>query len=483
MTTDHQPQIQTGIKIRREEIMDKMWAGRTAGTTANLVDEINSSIAVDRRLYKRDIAGSIAHAKMLAKQGIIPQQDADAIVEGLTGIEKDITSGALSIDPTAEDIHMFVESILTQRIGDTGKMLHTARSRNDQVALDTKMYCIEEIDNIDYLLCKLMEVLADKAEKNTDVILPGYTHMQHAQPVSFGQHMMAYAMMFDRDRSRLADCKKRMFEASPIGACALAGTTFDIDRQYEAELLGFNGIAMNSMDAVSDRDHFVELMSAAAIIMMHTSRLSEEIVMWATTEFGFIQLPDEYTTGSSIMPQKKNPDVAELCRGKTGRVYGNLMSLLTVLKGLPLAYNKDIQEDKEPLFDSVETVKLCIEAFIEMVEVMEVNSENMYESAKQGYVNATDLADYLVVKGLPFRDAYNISGRVVSYCLGRGVILEELPLEEYKQFSPLIEEDVHQRLQLRTCVERRNSAGGTSPASVRAQIEFIRAKLADQKQD
>ncbi len=463
--------------------MDKMWAGRTAGTTANLVDEINSSIAVDRRLYKRDIAGSIAHAKMLAKQGIIPQQDADAIVEGLTGIEKDITSGALSIDPTAEDIHMFVESILTQRIGDTGKMLHTARSRNDQVALDTKMYCIEEIDNIDYLLCKLMEVLADKAEKNTDVILPGYTHMQHAQPVSFGQHMMAYAMMFDRDRSRLADCKKRMFEASPIGACALAGTTFDIDRQYEAELLGFNGIAMNSMDAVSDRDHFVELMSAAAIIMMHTSRLSEEIVMWATTEFGFIQLPDEYTTGSSIMPQKKNPDVAELCRGKTGRVYGNLMSLLTVLKGLPLAYNKDIQEDKEPLFDSVETVKLCIEAFIEMVEVMEVNSENMYESAKQGYVNATDLADYLVVKGLPFRDAYNISGRVVSYCLGRGVILEELPLEEYKQFSPLIEEDVHQRLQLRTCVERRNSAGGTSPASVRAQIEFIRAKLADQKQD
>ena len=457
--------------------MDKMWAGRTAGTTANLVDEINSSIAVDRRLYKRDIAGSIAHAKMLAKQGIIPEDDADAIVDGLQGIEKDISSGALQIDPTAEDIHMFVESILTQRIGDTGKMLHTARSRNDQVALDTKMYCIEEIDSIDFLLCELMKVLSDKAEKNTDVILPGYTHMQHAQPVSFGQHLMAYAMMFDRDRSRLADCKKRMLEASPIGACALAGTTFDIDRQYEAELLGFSGIAMNSMDAVSDRDHFVELMSAAAIIMMHTSRMSEEIVMWATSEFSFIQLPDEYTTGSSIMPQKKNPDVAELCRGKTGRVYGNLMSLLTVLKGLPLAYNKDIQEDKEPLFDSVETVKLCIEAFIEMVDVMEVNSEGMYESAKKGYVNATDLADYLVVKGLPFRDAYNISGKIVSYCLGRGCSLEDLPLAEYKQFSDLIEEDVHQRLQLRTCVERRNSAGGTSPASVRAQIEYIRGKL------
>ena len=454
--------------------MDKLWAGRTAGTTANLVDEINSSIAVDRRLYKRDIAGSIAHAKMLANQEIISHEEADAIVQGLKGIEADITSGALQIDPTAEDIHMFVETVLTQRIGDTGKMLHTARSRNDQVALDTKMYCIEEIDSIDYLLSELMKVLADKAEKNMEVIMPGYTHMQHAQPVSFAQHLMAYAMMFERDKSRLEDCKKRMLERSPIGACALAGTTFNIDRVYEANLLGFNGIAMNSMDAVSDRDHMVEFISAMSIIMMHTSRLSEEIIMWATSEFGFIQLPDEYTTGSSIMPQKKNPDVAELCRGKTGRVYGNLMSILTMLKGLPLAYNKDMQEDKEPLFDSVETVKLSIEAFIEMVDVMEINEENMFESAKQGYVNATDLADYLVVKGMPFRDAYNISGRIVSYCLGRGVILEELPLEEYKQFSDLIEEDVHQRLQLRTCVERRNSAGGTSPASVRSQIAYIR---------
>ena len=457
--------------------MDKMWAGRTAGTTANLVDEINSSIAVDRRLYKRDIAGSIAHAKMMAKQSIIGQADADKIIAGLESIEEDITSGKLVIDPTAEDIHMYVESILTQRIGDTGKMLHTARSRNDQVALDTKMYCIEEIDSIDYLLCELMKVLSDKAEKNVDVIMPGYTHMQHAQPVSFAQHLMAYAMMFERDKSRLEDCKKRMLERSPIGACALAGTTFDIDREYEASLLGFTGIAMNSMDAVSDRDHFVELMSALSIIMMHTSRLSEEIVMWATTEFSFIQLPDEYTTGSSIMPQKKNPDVAELCRGKTGRVYGNLMSILTVLKGLPLAYNKDIQEDKEPLFDSVETVKLCIEAFIEMVDVMEVNAESMYESAKKGYVNATDVADYLVTKGMPFRDAYNVSGKIVSYCLGRGVILEELPLEEYKQFSPLFDTDIHQRLELKTCVERRNSAGGTSPASVRAQIEYIRNVL------
>ena len=457
--------------------MDKLWAGRTAGTTANLVDEINSSIAVDRRLYKRDIAGSIAHAKMLAKQNILSRADADAIVAGLEGIEADITSGALSIDPEAEDIHMFVETVLTQRIGDTGKMLHTARSRNDQVALDTKMYCIEEIDSVDALLCELMKVLSDKAEQNLEVIMPGYTHMQHAQPVSFGQHLMAYAMMFERDKSRLEDCKKRMLERSPIGACALAGTTFNIDREYEASLLGFNGISMNSMDAVSDRDHFIELMSALAIIMMHCSRLSEEIIMWATSEFNFVQLPDEYTTGSSIMPQKKNPDVAELCRGKTGRVYGNLMSLLTVLKGLPLAYNKDIQEDKEPLFDSVETVKLCIEAFIEMVDVMIVNEDRMYESATQGYVNATDLADYLVVKGLPFRDAYNVSGKVVSYCIGRGCALEELPLEEYKMFSPLIEADVHERLSLKTCVERRNSAGGTSPASVRKQIEYIRNLL------
>ncbi len=459
--------------------MDKLWAGRTVGTTADLVDEINSSIAVDRRLYKRDIAGSKAHAMMMAKQGIIPENEAAQIIEGLDGIAADIESGKLPIDPTAEDIHMFVETVLTRRIGDVGKKLHTARSRNDQVALDTKMYCIEETDSIAYLLCELMKVLCDKAEANVDVIMPGYTHMQHAQPVSFAQHLMAYAMMFERDKSRLEDCKKRMLERSPIGACALAGTTFDIDREYEAGLLGFTGIAMNSMDAVSDRDHFVELMSALSIIMMHTSRLSEEIIMWTTSEFGFIQLPDEYTTGSSIMPQKKNPDVAELCRGKTGRVFGNLMSILTVLKGLPLAYNKDIQEDKEPLFDSVETVKLCIEAFIEMVDVMQVNAENMFESAKKGYVNATDLADYLVVKGMPFRDAYNISGKVVSYCLAKDVILEELPLEEYKQFSDLIESDVHQRLQLKTCVERRNSAGGTSPASVRTQIDYIRKVIGE----
>ena len=460
--------------------MDKLWAGRTAGTTANLVDEINSSIAVDRRLYKRDIAGSIAHAKMLKKQSIISEEDADAIIKGLEGIEADISSGALEISPEAEDIHMFVEQVLTDRIGEAGKMLHTARSRNDQVALDTKMYCIEETGSIKELLMELMKVLTDKAEQNLDVIMPGYTHLQHAQPVSFAQHLMAYAMMFERDVSRLDDCKKRMLERSPIGACALAGTTFDIDREYEASLLGFSGISMNSMDAVSDRDHFVELMSALAIIMMHTSRLSEEIIMWASSEFNFVQLPDEYTTGSSIMPQKKNPDVAELCRGKTGRVYGNLMSILTVMKALPLAYNKDIQEDKEPLFDSVETVKLCIEAFIETVAVMEVNSDSMYESAKQGYVNATDLADYLVVKGVAFRDAYNISGKIVSYCIERGCALEDLPLEEYKQFSPIIEEDVHERLALHTCVERRNSVGGTSSASVRRQIEYIRDVLKTQ---
>ncbi|MBR2674518.1 MAG: argininosuccinate lyase [Mogibacterium sp.] len=457
--------------------MNKLWAGRTAGKTASLVDEINSSIGVDMRLYKQDIAGSIAHAKMMAKQGIIEQASANAIIEGLISIEQDISSGALEIDLTAEDIHMFVEQELTNRIGDTGKMLHTARSRNDQVALDTKIYCAEEIANIDALLVQLMRVLADKAESSAEIIMPGYTHLQHAQPVSFGQHMLAYAMMFERDRERLADCKKRILARSPIGACALAGTTFDIDRDFEAELLGFSGIAMNSMDAVSDRDHFIEFISAMAVIMMHISRLSEEIITWASSEFGFIKLPDEYTTGSSIMPQKKNPDVAELCRGKTGRVYGNLISLLTTLKGLPLAYNKDIQEDKLPLFDSAETVSICLEAFIEIVEVMQVNEQNMYESAKVGYINATDLADYLVVKGMPFRDAYNISGKIVSYCIGRGVALEDLPIEEYRQFSDLIDSDVHNRLSLKTCMEKRNSQGGTSPEQVMKQIEYIRAIL------
>ncbi len=455
--------------------MNKLWAGRTAGKTASLVDEINSSIGVDMRLYKQDIKGSIAHAEMMAKQGIVSEADARLIIEGLTGIEQDITSGALEIDMSAEDIHMFVEQELTNRIGDTGKMLHTARSRNDQVALDTKMYCAGAADDVDEMLVQLMKVLADKAEKTTGVIMPGYTHMQHAQPVSFGQHLMAYAMMFERDRERLADCKKRILSRSPIGACALAGTTFDIDREYEAGLLGFTGVALNSMDAVSDRDHFVELLSALSIIMMHVSRLSEEIITWCTSEFSFVKLPDEYTTGSSIMPQKKNPDVAELCRGKTGRVYGNLMSLLTTLKGLPLAYNKDIQEDKMPLFDSVETVELCIEAFIEIVDVMQVDEESMYESAKVGYINATDLADYLVVKGMPFRDAYNVSGKIVSYCIGRDVALEDLPIEEFKQFSDLIESDVHERLSLKTCMEKRNSQGGTSPEQVMKQIEYIRS--------
>ena len=455
--------------------MNKLWAGRTAGKTASLVDEINSSIGVDMRLYKQDIKGSIAHAEMMAKQGIVSEADAGLIIEGLTGIEQDITSGALEIDMSAEDIHMFVEQELTNRIGDTGKMLHTARSRNDQVALDTKMYCAGAADDVDEMLVQLMKVLADKAEKTTGVIMPGYTHMQHAQPVSFGQHLMAYAMMFERDRERLADCKKRILSRSPIGACALAGTTFDIDREYEAGLLGFTGVALNSMDAVSDRDHFVELLSALSIIMMHVSRLSEEIITWCTSEFSFVKLPDEYTTGSSIMPQKKNPDVAELCRGKTGRVYGNLMSLLTTLKGLPLAYNKDIQEDKMPLFDSVETVELCIEAFIEIVDVMQVDEESMYESAKVGYINATDLADYLVVKGMPFRDAYNVSGKIVSYCIGRDVALEDLPIEEFKQFSDLIESDVHERLSLKTCMEKRNSQGGTSPEQVMKQIEYIRS--------
>ena len=413
-----------------------------------------------------------------SSSGIIPEDETETIIEALEQLLDEIESGQTEIDPTAEDIHMYVEQMLTDRIGVLGKKIHTARSRNDQVALDTKLYIKDEIDQIDHLLYELCNVLCDKAEQNLDVIMPGYTHMQHAQPVLLAHHLMAYAMMFERDMSRLEDCKKRT-DLSPIGACALAGTTFDINREYEAQLLGFSGITMNSMDTVSDRDHFVEMVSDLSIIMMHTSRLSEELIMWTTTEFGFVQLPDESTTGSSIMPQKKNPDVAELCRGKTGRVYGNLMGLLTMLKGTPLSYNKDLQEDKEPLFDSVETVKLSLEAFIEMVDVMHVNKERMYESAKEGYVNATDLADYLVGNGLAFRDAYNVSGRAVSLALARECRLEELSIEDFKSLSELIDEDVYKRLDLATCVERRLSVGGTSSESVKGQIEYIRNKLAE----
>ena len=455
--------------------MAKMWAGRTAGNTSKSADELNSSIAVDCRMYKQDIEGSKAHALMLGKQGIIAETDAEAIIAGLNGILADLESGKLEIDTGAEDIHMFVEQVLTERIGDTGKKLHTARSRNDQVALDTRLYLADEAENIAVQLKDLMNVIADKAEANIDAVMPGYTHLQHAQPILFSHQIMAYAMMFSRDLGRLNDCIGRM-KVSPIGSCALAGTTYDTDRMFEAKQLGLDEIALNSIDGVSDRDFCIEFLSDLAMIMMHLSRFSEEIILWASQEFGFLELSDGYTTGSSIMPQKKNPDMAELCRGKTGRVYGDLMALLTTLKGLPLAYNKDMQEDKEMVFDALDTVKLCLTVFTEMLAEMNVKADAMFAAAQKGFMNATDLADYLVKKGMPFRDAYKLSGQAVAECIAKNCILETLSLDEYKKFSELIDEDVYKYIDLRACVETRVSAGGTSKASVLKQIEYIREK-------
>ena len=454
--------------------MAKMWAGRTAGSTNKSADELNSSIGVDCRMYKQDIEGSKAHALMLGKQGIIAESDAEAIIAGLNGILADLESGKLAIDMEAEDIHMFVEQVLTERIGDTGKKLHTARSRNDQVALDTRLYLADEAANIVSQAKMLMSSIADKAEANIDVVMPGYTHLQHAQPILFSHHIMAYAMMLSRDVERIEDAIGRM-KVSPIGSCALAGTTYDTDRYFEAKTLGLDEIAMNSIDGVSDRDFCVEFLSDLALVMMHLSRFSEEIILWASQEFGFIELSDGYTTGSSIMPQKKNPDMAELCRGKTGRVYGDLMALLTTLKGLPLAYNKDMQEDKEMVFDALDTVKLCLTVFTEMFAEMSVKPEVMFAAAQKGFMNATDLADYMVKKGMPFRDAYKISGKLVAECIERNCILETLPLDDYRKHSDLIEEDVYKYIDLKTCVETRISAGGTSTASVKAQIEYIRS--------
>ncbi|MCF0141195.1 MAG: argininosuccinate lyase, partial [Mogibacterium sp.] len=382
--------------------MAKMWAGRTGGDTSPIADDFNSSIGVDNRMYVQDIEGSMAHAVMLAKQGIISLSDGEKILAGLQGILEDLQSGALEFDMSCEDIHMFVEQELTKRIGDVGKKLHTARSRNDQVALDLRMYVMKEIDEIIEMLEELLAVILKQAKANQDTIMPGYTHLQRAQPILFAHHMMAYAMMLLRDIDRLKDCRKRT-NISPIGSCALAGTTYNTNREFEASILGFDGIAQNSIDGVSDRDFCVEFVSCAATLMMHLSRFSEELVLWSSSEFGFVTLSDAFTTGSSIMPQKKNPDMAELCRGKTGRVYGDLVALLTILKGLPLAYNKDMQEEKEMVFDAIDTVKKCIEVYIPMLDEMKVNADAMLEAVKKGYINATDLADYLTVKGMPFR--------------------------------------------------------------------------------
>ncbi len=456
--------------------MAKMWAGRTDGATEKLADDFNSSIHFDSRMYRQDITGSMAHAGMLAARGIISQADADALTAGLEQILLDIESGALAIDMSCEDIHMFVEQVLTERLGDVGKKLHTARSRNDQVALDVRMYLRDETDAISALTRDLIAALTHQAERYCDAIMPGYTHLQRAQPITFGHHLMAYVMMLLRDLDRLADCRKRM-NMSPIGCCALAGTTYDVDRNFEAEKLGFDGICRNSLDGVSDRDFCAELMSAISILMMHLSRFSEEIILWSSWEFQFVELSDAYTTGSSIMPQKKNPDMAELIRGKTGRVYGDLMALLTTLKGLPLAYNKDMQEDKESVFDACDTVKMCLQVCAGMVSTMNAKTENMKRAAQKGFINATDLADYLVKKGMPFRTAYKISGQLVALCLQKDKVLEELTLEELRSFSQLFEEDIYGEIDLVTCVEKRISQGGTSTSSVRAQIQFVKEKL------
>ncbi len=458
--------------------MAKMWTGVTAGKTDPLADDFNSSIRFDKRMARQDITGSIAHAAMLASKGIITEAEGDALAEGLAGILEDLQTGKLTIDESCEDIHMFVEQVLTERIGETGKKLHTARSRNDQVALDLRMTLRDENDEISGLIRKLLKVLADTAEKHKESIMPGYTHLQRAQPVSFGHHLMAYAMMLLRDLERLKDCRKRT-NVSPIGCCALAGTTYETDRQMEAGLLGFEGIAMNSMDGVSDRDFAVEMLSALAILMMHLSRLSEELILWASWEFRFISLSDAYTTGSSIMPQKRNADMAELIRGKTGRVYGELMGLLTTLKGLPLAYNKDMQEDKEGVFDACDTVKMCLKVLAPMLESMQVNTGNMLLAAQKGFINATDLADYLVKKGMPFRTAYKISGQIVRYCMETGQVLETLPPESYREFSELFDDDVYAAIDLKACMEKRISEGGTSAASVEKQIALVRKEIGE----
>ena len=453
-----------------------MWAGRTAGKVDNLADSFNSSISFDKKLYKQDIQGSMAHAAMLSKQGIIAFEEADSIISALTQILSDIESGDLKIDPKAEDIHMFVEQVLTERIGVTGKKLHTARSRNDQVALDMRLYLRDFSDKITVSLKALISQLKDKAKENLTVLMPGYTHLQHAQPVLFSHHMMAYAMMLLRDVQRISDCRKRI-NVSPIGCCALAGTTYDTDRAFEAEQLGFDSVCLNSLDGVSDRDFCVEMLSCLSIVMMHISRLSEELVLWSSQEFGFVEMSDGFSTGSSIMPQKKNPDMAELCRGKTGRVYGDLIGLLTTLKGLPLAYNKDMQEDKEGVFDACDTVEMCLSVMTPMIKSMKVNADAMAKAASKGFMNATDLADYLVVKGLAFRDAYKISGSVVAYCIQNGLILETLPLESYKSFCQVIDKDVYEAIDLKNCVARRSSEGGTSVESVKKQIKFIEESL------
>ncbi len=451
---------------------EKMWAGRFESALSQVADDFNSSIHFDYKMYRQDIKGSMAHAQMLGKQGIISVQDSEIIIKTLSEILSDLDSGKTEFDMTSEDIHMFIESELTARIGDIGKRLHTARSRNDQVALDIRMYLRDETNSIIDLIKDLIKVIIKIANENSDAIMPGYTHLQRAQPIVFAHQVLAYGMMLERDISRLSDALARM-NYSPLGSCALAGTTYDTDRYFVAEKLSFDGITQNSIDGVSDRDFCIELQSAFATLMMHLSRLSEEIILWSSWEFKFVELSDAFTTGSSIMPQKKNSDMAELVRGKTGRVYGNLVATLTMLKGLPLAYNKDMQEDKEQIFDSIETVKKCLEVYIPMLDTMKVLKDNMYKAAQKGFINATDLADYLTKKNVPFRSAYKIVGTIVGECISKGIVLDEMPLSEYKKHCEEFEEDLFTEISLETCVEKRISAGGTGKDSIKAQIEYL----------
>ncbi|MBQ8965214.1 argininosuccinate lyase [Ruminococcus sp.] len=454
----------------------KMWAGRFTKEVDERVNDFNSSISFDHRMYKQDIEGSMAHATMLGECGIIDIEESRKIVEGLKGILADIDSGKLQFDPTAEDVHMFVEAELTSRLGDTGKRLHTARSRNDQVALDIRMNLKVEADEIIKLVKELEDTILNMAEKHLTTVMPGYTHMQRAQPITFAHHLMAYANMLLRDLGRLEDCKKRL-NIMPLGSGALASTTYPINRQRVCELLGFDEITQNSLDGVSDRDFCIELASAISILMMHLSRFSEEIIMWCSWEFKFVELDDAYATGSSIMPQKKNPDVTELIRGKTGRVYGDLNTLLVMMKGIPLAYNKDMQEDKEAIFDAIDTVKLCLKTFIPMLDTMTVLKDNMRNAAARGFINATDCADYLVKKGMPFRDAYKITGTLVHTCIEQNCTLETLPLEEYKKLTENFDNDVYEAISLDTCVMQRKAAGGPAPESVKSQIAYVRERL------
>lgn len=456
--------------------MAKMWQGRFKKELDSAVNAFNSSISFDYRMYKSDIEGSIAHSAMLNKQGILSDADKELIHDGLNSILKDIENGSLEFDMTAEDVHMFIEAELTKRIGDAGKRLHTARSRNDQVATDIRLYLRDEIKTVKNLIIALINVILDIADENTETIMPGYTHLQRAQPITFAHQLMAYAEMFTRDIDRLCDTAKRL-NSLPLGACALAGTTHNIDRFYTAELLKFDSVCRNSIDAVSDRDFVIELASAFSLIMMHLSRFSEEIILWCSHEFKFIELDDAYATGSSIMPQKKNPDIAELVRGKTGRVYGDLMTLLTVMKGLPLAYNKDMQEDKEAIFDALDNTKLCLSTFILMLKTLKVNTTNMLNASKKGFINATDAADYLTKKGVPFRDAYKATGELVGYCVDNDLTLEELSLEEFKRVNSAFDNDIYAEIDLKNCVNKRNVYGAPSSDAVKANINELRVVI------